>query len=243
MEEEAIDIGAEMGQRDCFSPCSWWMRLAEDTKPGMVRDPSKRKSQKWLLAESDRFPRTRGAGKGVVTRQLEYHANGQAPDMTGQRRSGSVSEGRAIGIGLLQQVCFWQFRVIHGNLRSRKNGNNTAKCRADGEKAGEKVGDRRQKKRGGFYSSETSMRGMTNWRTPRDSLYLSATCACRPFMQAHSHRSQFTQAISPGKPICPCLEPLNLRYLQILRVHGQSQQGRPSSTIIQFLDECIQPWQ
>jgi hypothetical protein len=69
LEVEAIVIGAEMGQRDCFSPCSWWMRLAEDTKLGMVRDPSKRKSQKWLLAESDQGPRCR-KGRGHRTARV-----------------------------------------------------------------------------------------------------------------------------------------------------------------------------
>jgi hypothetical protein len=38
LRKEAIDIiGAEMGQRDCFSPCSWWMRLASEDSPGLER--------------------------------------------------------------------------------------------------------------------------------------------------------------------------------------------------------------
>jgi len=95
LRKEAIDVGAERGERDCFSPCSWWMRLASQGRPGLEKMSWKRKSQNGLLAEFPSCPRIPMCRKGRGHQTSWGLRIGQAPDSdsAGQQKKALGSYG------------------------------------------------------------------------------------------------------------------------------------------------------
>jgi hypothetical protein len=234
LRKEVIDIiGAEMGQRDCFSPCSWWMRLASEDSPGLERCHGNVKARKGcsqnLIVSQDPEVQERAWSPDIswpYERAKPLTARGQ------QRKRWAPMAGSASGNSDPSTVKFPAgMAIILGCEESAARMGLGAGGQAKGRRSTVTL-------RGGFYSSEMWMRGMTNGVRLR-TLYLSRDFVpVEPFMQAiHTLHSSWPASPSPQETLLSVLCTPQSLLPAALTFHGRYWEVPLQSILIPFLGE------
>jgi hypothetical protein len=180
-------IGAELGQCDCFSPCSWWMRLASEGGLGFGRCHRNVRAKKGCSQNLIVIAGSRCEGQGVVSRHLGALRTAKPLTWRAPQREVLGSYGAsAFGNSAYSTAVEVSTRKGKNAGCEKGRAGQQGKCRADG-RAGERRGGRRSSAtvRGGcsfIGNVKMWMRGMTNWRAPLLGdlviVPVSQTCTC-----------------------------------------------------------------